>query len=216
VNAFVLGEKGATLRRDWPRPTAQPGWVRVRTTVAGICNTDLELMRGYMGFKGVLGHEFVGVACDGPLAGKRVVGGINFGCATCDECRTGSERHCANRKVLGILGADGVLAEEFLIPERNLLAVPAAVSDRSAVFTEPVAAAYEILEQLGTYEPGTALVLGDGKLGVLIAQVLASAAFDVTLVGHHIDRLARRIRDRDQRHTPARHARFEDDDRGAP
>jgi threonine dehydrogenase-like Zn-dependent dehydrogenase len=189
VNAFVLTESGAELRSDWPRPTARPGWARVRTRVAGICNTDLELMRGYMGFRGVLGHEFVGVALDGAFAGARVVGGINFACGVCDECRHGSERHCPRRQVLGILGADGVFAEEFMIPERNLLPVPRKVSDHAAVFAEPVAAACEILEQLGAYEVGPALVLGDGKLGVLVAQVLAGAGFEVTLVGHHVARL---------------------------
>jgi threonine dehydrogenase-like Zn-dependent dehydrogenase len=146
-------------------------------------------MRGYMGFRGVLGHEFVGVALDGAFAGARVVGGINFACGRCDECRHGSESHCPQRQVLGILGADGVFAEEFVIPERNLLPVPGSVSDHAAVFAEPVAAACEILEQLGAYEVGPALVLGDGKLGALVAQVLAGAGFGVTLVGHHVARL---------------------------
>jgi threonine dehydrogenase-like Zn-dependent dehydrogenase len=142
-----------------------------------------------MGFRGVLGHEFVGTALDGPLAGARVVGGINFVCGECVDCHAGAERHCVSRSVLGILAADGAFAEEFLIPDRNLLPVPDALTDRSAVFAEPVAAACEILEQLGTFTPSAALVLGDGKLGILVSQVLAGAGFDVTLVGHHIERL---------------------------
>jgi len=190
VDAFVLGEKGASLRKDWPRPAARAGWTRVRMQLAGICNTDLELLRGYMGFRGVLGHEFVGTALDGALAGKRVVGGINFSCGECAACRAGDDRHCPSRRVLGILGADGVFAEEFLIPDQNLLPVPERVSDRSAVFAEPVAAACEILEQLGSFESGSALVLGDGKLGILVSQVLAGAGFKVTLVGHHVEPLA--------------------------
>ncbi len=166
------------------------GFVRVRTRIAGICNTDLELIRGYMGFSGVLGHEFVGEALDGALAGRRVVGGINFGCDNCERCDAGDSRHCATRKVLGILGADGVIAEEFLIPERNLVEVPDTVTDVQAVFAEPLAAACEIIEQLGgTTRHRRTLVLGDGKLGLLIAQVLAVHGAEVDLVGHHLDEL---------------------------
>lgn len=165
--------------------------MRVRTRVAGICNTDLELVRGYMGFHGVLGHEFVGEALEGAYAGRRVVGGINFACGRCATCTAGLSRHCPERTVLGILGSDGVLAEEFLIPEENLLVVPDEVGDETAVFTEPVAAACEVLEQLnGTGSGGQALVLGDGKLGPLVAQALAGDGFDVTLVGRHLDSIA--------------------------
>ncbi len=192
--AFILDGKTAALSREHPEP-AQPdparGFVRVRTRSAGICNTDLELVRGYMGFNGVLGHEFVGEALDGRFSGKRVVGGINFGCGSCVSCNSGMARHCPTRTVLGILGADGVLAEQFLIPERNLLVVPDDVSDATAVFTEPVAAACEILDQLPVDFPrGPALVLGDGKLGPLIAQVLAANDFSVLLVGRHTDTLS--------------------------
>lgn len=157
--------------------------------MAGICNTDLELLRGYMQFRGVLGHEFVGTAIDGPFADRRVVGGINFSCGECATCRRGLSRHCPARCVLGILNADGVFAEEFVIPQNNLLLVPDQVEDRAAVFTEPLAAACEILEQLGTFSRGAALVLGDGKLGILVAQTLAADGFDVTLIGHHVERL---------------------------
>lgn len=143
-----------------------------------------------MHFRGVLGHEFVGTALDGPLTGQRVVGGINFACGECTTCREGQPRHCPNRSVLGILNADGVFAEEFLIPQENLLRVPDPVGDRAAVFTEPLAAACEVLEQLGTFPRQSALVLGDGKLGLLVAQTLSSDGFHVTLVGRHVERLA--------------------------
>lgn len=189
MNAFVLDSTGARLRNDWPTPERKAGWTRVRTRTAGICNTDLELIRGYMQFRGVLGHEFVGMALDGPLEGRRVVGGINFACGKCVTCRKGLSRHCPTRSVLGILDADGVFAEQFMIPDGNLLSVPDEVDDRAAVFTEPLAAACEILEQLGAFPRGSALVLGDGKLGLLVAQTLVSDGFDVTLVGHHVERL---------------------------
>lgn len=164
--------------------------MRVRLRVAGVCNTDLELIRGYMGFSGVLGHEFVGTALDGEHAGRRVVAGINFGCGECEVCAQGLARHCGTRTVLGIQGADGVIAEEFLVPEKNLIPVPDAVDDRAAAFTEPCAAAYEIVDQLGPDFPREgAVVFGDGKLGLLIAQVLAAEGFEVSLVGHHLDSL---------------------------
>jgi threonine dehydrogenase-like Zn-dependent dehydrogenase len=189
VKAFVLDSAGARLREDWPQPGKKPGWARVHTRTMGICNTDLELLRGYMGFRGVLGHEFVGTALDGPLAGQRVVGGINFACGSCPTCLEGEPRHCPARSVLGIVNADGVFAEQFLIPEKNLLRVPDRVGDRTAVFTEPLAAACEVLEQLGNFPRQRALVLGDGKLGVLLAQTLRSDGFDVTLFGRHVERL---------------------------
>jgi threonine dehydrogenase-like Zn-dependent dehydrogenase len=191
--AFVMGEGGPRLERERSTPIAggRAGndLVRVRTLVAGICNTDLEIARGYMGFRGVLGHEFVGEAMTGAWAGRRVVGGINFGCGSCHWCSSGLARHCPARSVLGIVGADGVLAEEFLIPERNLLGVPDSVSDEVAAFAEPVGAACEILEQLGAVERTDALVLGAGKLGAVVAQVLAASGYRVDLVGRHLDGL---------------------------
>ena len=193
-----MKEGGPRLERDRPSPaatTASTGpdpstLVRVRTLVAGICNTDLEIAKGYMGFHGVLGHEFVGEATEGAWKGRRVVGGINFGCGRCDWCVRGLSRHCPTRTVLGILGADGVLAEEFLIPEANLLAVPDGVRDEDAAFAEPVGAACEILEQLGPFldlsGKEAALVLGAGKLGAVTAQVLAASGLKVDLVGRHL------------------------------
>lgn len=191
--AFVMQDGGPRLHREYasPEPSTDPStpggdMVRVRTLVAGICNTDLEIARGYMGFQGVLGHEFVGEALGGRWKGQRVVGGINFGCGDCAWCNNAMARHCPTRSVLGILGADGVLAEEFLIPERNLLVVPAGVSDEAAAFAEPVGAACEILEQLGDIERSDALVLGAGKLGTVVAQVLAASGFRVDLLGRHL------------------------------
>jgi len=164
---------------------------RIKMLRAGICNTDLELARGYMGFSGVLGHEFVGLALDGHLAGQRVVAGIHFGCGSCAACAAGSSRHCPTRQVLGILGADGALAEEFLVPEANLLPVPDALDDDDAVFAEPLAAACEILDQLGeNRHRGSALVLGAGKLGPLVAQALAADGFEVSMSGRHLDTVA--------------------------
>lgn len=189
MRAFVIEDGRAGLVTDRPRPEGRNGLVRVRTRIAGICNTDLELVRGYMGFAGVLGHEFLGEALEGPLAGKRVVGGINFACGHCATCLGGLGRHCPERTVLGIVGADGVLADEFLIPASNLLEVPDRIDDETAVFTEPVAAACEVLDQIGPLERGPALVLGAGKLGPLIAQVLAAGGFQVTLFGRHLDNL---------------------------
>ncbi len=157
--------------------------------VAGICRTDLELAAGYMDFRGVPGHEFVGTAVDGPLAGRRVVAGINFGCGECDWCENDLARHCPRRSVLGIDGADGAMAERVAVPAGNLVEVDDAIDDETAVFIEPVAAACELLEQLGAHRPADALVLGDGKLGPLVAQVLASESIAVDLVGRHLDGL---------------------------
>jgi threonine dehydrogenase-like Zn-dependent dehydrogenase len=192
--AFVMQERGPRLDRRYARPSqaalrGSDRMVRVRTLLAGICNTDLEIARGYMGFRGVLGHEFVGRALDGAHAGKRVVGGINFGCGCCEWCDSGLARHCPDRSVLGIVGADGVLAEEFAIPEENLLVVPDSIGDEAAAFAEPVGAACEILEQLGDVERRDALVLGGGKLGSIVAQVLAADGFRVDLVGRHLEQL---------------------------
>ena len=175
-----------------PPPEPEPGSARVRVTLAGVCNTDLELVKGYLGFRGVLGHEFVGVVDDGPehWRGRRVVGEINFACGRCATCARGLPRHCPARRVMGIQGADGAFAEWVQVPVGNLHAVPDDVADECAVFTEPLAAAFEILEQVELV-PGTrCLVLGDGKLGLLVAQVLQDAGARVLAVGRHPDKLA--------------------------
>ena len=155
--------------------------------------TDLELYRGYLGFEGVPGHEFVGTveAADDPRwHGKRVVGDINAGCGVCPDCRERDGHHCPARTVLGISGRDGALAEYFALPERCLREVPGAISDDRAVFAEPLAAAAHVLDAVPDAEGCDAVVLGDGKLGLLAALVLARAKARVTLVGHHPDHLA--------------------------
>ena len=158
-------------------PTLCDETVIVRVTKAGICRTDLELTRGYMDFRGILGHEFVGQVCEGPAEwrGQRVVGEINFACGACPLCQVGLPRHCPSRQVMGIAGADGTFAEFVRVPIANLHSVPPSVSDDAAVFCEPLAAAFEILSQIDI-DPGVeCTVMGDGKLGLLVAQVLQSA-----------------------------------------
>lgn len=174
-----------------PQPAA--GEVRIRTTLAGICNTDLEIVRGYAGFDGVLGHEFVGIveeAEDPALVGRRVVGEINAPCGVCPTCRAGRPTHCPERTALGIRGRDGVLAESFCLPAGNLYLVPEAIPDAAAVFAEPLAAACEVLQQVHVRPTDRVVVLGDGKLGLLVAQVLALTGCDLTLVGRHQEKLA--------------------------
>lgn len=173
-------------------PALEDGHAVVRVHVAGICNTDLEIVRGYMGFRGTLGHEIVGTVMAGPdeWLGARVVAEINFACGACDYCQRGLARHCPTRRVMGILGADGGFAEFVAVPVANLHRIPDAIPDRRAVFVEPLAAAFEILEQVAV-EPGmSCTVLGDGKLGLLAAQVVAAAGAKVIAVGKHPAKLA--------------------------
>ena len=173
-------------------PEPLPDFALVRVALAGVCDTDLQLVKGYMGFRGVLGHEFVGSVSDGPdeLRGRRVVGEINFACGSCATCAAGLERHCPDRRVLGIQGADGAFAEFVRVPVANLHPVPDSVPDEAAVFAEPLAAAFEILEQVDVEAGTDCLVLGDGKLGLLIAQVLHAAGACVRVVGKHPEKLA--------------------------
>lgn len=169
----------------------------VRVLLSGICNTDLEIARGYAGFKGTIGHEFVGVveeSGDGALVGQRVVGEINAGCGECDLCYAGDSRHCASRTVLGIVGRDGAHAEFLQLPANNLLPVPDKIPDEHAVFTEPLAAACGILERVKIDVSDRVAVIGDGKLGLLCAQVVALTGASVLLVGKHSSKL--RIADR--------------------
>ncbi len=165
----------------------------VRVLMSGICNTDLEIVRGYAGFEGTIGHEFVGVvekADDAKhLIGKRVVGEINAGCGHCKKCRGNDSRHCPNRTVLGIVGRDGAHAEFLCLPSRNLLEVPAEVSDAQAVFTEPLAAALGITEQVEILPETRIAVIGDGKLGNLCAQSLALVSRKTILIGKHKEKL---------------------------
>ena len=164
----------------------------VKVHLAGICSTDVQILKGYMGFTGVPGHEFVGSVSDGTdqWIGKRVVGEINFGCGRCENCRRDLSRHCPNRSVMGIVNADGAFAEYLSLPVANLHAVPENVSDEEAVFAEPLAAAFEILTQIQLDLGDEVLVLGDGKLGTLCAQVLRLTGAKITALGKHADKLA--------------------------
>lgn len=173
-------EQGTCSVRDVPEPA--DGLVRLRMRLAGICNTDLELQRGYYGFAGIPGHEFVAEEVE---SGRRVVGEINLACGRCRYCERGLGRHCVYRKVLGIVNHPGAFAEYLSLPAANLLEVPAHVSDAEAVFTEPLAAACEILEQVTIPVGADVAVLGDGKLGLLIAQVLAVHGARVVQYGRH-------------------------------
>jgi alcohol dehydrogenase len=181
-------------RRGYPRPELKPGWAVIRVLLAGICQTDLEIMKGYLGFTGILGHEFVGVVdwCEDPAwVGKRVVGEINAACGNCLWCRAGLGRHCPGRVTLGISGLDGCMATFCTLPTANLQVVPDAIPDERAVLTEPLSAACEILEQLPIRGDERIVVLGDGRLGILCAWALATIAPDVTVVGHHPEKLER-------------------------
>ncbi len=181
------------LRSDYAEPAPSRGEALLRVTLAGICNTDLEITRGYMGFSGVLGHEFVGVVerCDdATLVGRRVVGEINCYCAQCSTCLAGNPTHCPNRTTLGIDRHDGCMADYCVLPVRNLHVVPERVSDEQAVFAEPLAAALEIAEQVHMRPTDRVVVLGDGKLGLLVAQVLRLTGCDLLVVGRHDDKLA--------------------------
>jgi threonine dehydrogenase-like Zn-dependent dehydrogenase len=181
-----------TFNSAYRAPDAGSRSALIKVHLAGICSTDLQIFKGYMSFKGVPGHEFVGSVSDGPaeLIGKRVVGEINFGCGQCDACRRDLSRHCPNRSVLGILNAEGAFAEYLSVPRENLHVVPANVSDEEAVFTEPLAAAFEILTQIQVNPGDDILVLGDGKLGNLCAQTLQLTGAKITALGKHADKLA--------------------------
>ncbi len=191
MRALVLTGTGPEVR-DHPQPAAVPGEARVRVSLAGVCATDLELCKGYMGFLGVLGHEFVGVvehADDRAWVGRRVVGEINCSCGACATCSAGLPTHCSHRSVLGIQDRDGAFAEVLSLPEANLHPVPDGVSDEQAVFTEPLAAACQILEQLELQPSQRVVVLGVGRLGQLVARVLALTGAEVAGVDRHSELL---------------------------
>ena len=189
MRAIVLADQ-PIFRADQPDPEPAVGEVMVRVLCAGVCETDIQLIRGYMGFRGVLGHEFVGVAESGPYAGRRVVGEINCACRRCPTCLAGYPTHCPNRTVLGILNHDGAFADRIAVPQHNLHLVPDSLPNEVAVFTEPVAAAYQIPAQLSVGRQDRVVVLGDGRLGNLCAQVLAAVSDRVLVVGKHQSKLA--------------------------
>jgi len=194
VRALRL-ENGRLQLTDAPRPVRH-GECLVRVTMAGICGTDLELVKGYADFSGIPGHEFVGVVEavskpeDRHWIGQRVVGDINIGCGVCRPCRDGIKEHCQNRQVLGIRGRDGAFAEYLTLPSCNLYPVPDAASDVAAVFVEPIAAACRVLEQVSVGPATRVAVMGDGRLGLLIAQVVQTAGAQAEVFGRHDDRVA--------------------------
>jgi threonine dehydrogenase-like Zn-dependent dehydrogenase len=184
-------EKKSVSLKDIEKPD-RAGEALVRVLLSGICNTDLEIARGYAGFKGTIGHEFVGViedSTDRKLRGKRIVGEINAGCGKCGLCRAGDSRHCPLRTVLGIHGRDGAHAEFLRLPVENLVVVPDNVPEEHAVFTEPLAAACGVLERVSISSSDRVAVIGDGKLGLLCAQVLALTGASLLLIGKHSSKL---------------------------
>lgn len=191
VRALVFDGSLALRELDVPEPG--PGQALVRVELAGVCNTDVEITRGYMGHRGVLGHELVGtvVRCDDPaLLGARVAAEINLACGHCEWCARGLGRHCPTRTVMGILGHPGCFAEYVALPIANLHRIPDGIADVRAVFVEPLAAAFEILEQVPIACDTPVLVIGDGKLGLLAALVLADHGARVSIAGRHPRKLA--------------------------
>jgi len=187
MRGLWLENRKLEVRDDLPRPMATPGEALVRVLLAGICNTDIELTRGYYPFSGIPGHEFVGVVEEGPqaVAGRRVVGEINAVCHQCNACRQGRSTHCERRTVLGIARRHGSFAEFLTLPSENLHLVPDALPSEAAVFAEPVAAALEIQQQVKVGAGDRVLVVGDGKLAQLIARTLVATGCQLIVVGRH-------------------------------
>lgn len=192
MKGLWLQNKKLELRTDIPTPEPSSGEALVKVLQAGICNTDLELIRGYYPYQGVIGHEFVGMVEKGPshLLNQRVVGEINAACGNCRFCHQGVPTHCENRTVLGIVNRNGAFAEYLTLPVKNLHRVPDNVSTDAATFTEPLAAALEIQQQVSIDANQRVLVVGDGKLGQLVAQTLALTGCDLLVVGRHHSKLA--------------------------
>ena len=187
------GGRSIDVRRVIPAP--QSGECRIRVGLAGICGTDLQLLQGYAGFEGIPGHEFVGVVdevateADAAWIGRRVAGEINVGCGRCRWCRNGIKEHCPARTVLGIKNRAGAFAESLWLPAANLHALPASLDDTTAVFIEPTAAACQVLAQVDPRSGAEIVILGDGRMGLLVGQVLATTGAHVTVVGKHEEKL---------------------------
>src|SRR6476620_8461909 len=192
MRALVF-DKSLSLDPRRGEPALADGDTLLKVRAAGVCSTDLEITKGYMNFRGVLGHEFVADVVASPdkqLVGQRVCGEINLVCGRCDLCVSGLSSHCRNRSVLGILNHDGAFAEYVRLPALNLHALPASVDDDQAVFVEPLAAACQILKQVKLDGRKWVTVLGDGRLGLLVAQVMRNAGYPVRVIGKHPDKLA--------------------------
>jgi threonine dehydrogenase-like Zn-dependent dehydrogenase len=192
MHALVIANGTLCFTADHPQPVPSEGEALIRVLRAGICNTDLELVQGYQNFSGVPGHEFVGVVeqCEIPQwVGQRVAGEINIACGACHSCRVGLPTHCRQRRVLGIHNKDGAFASYLTLPVENLHWVPDDLSDSEAVFVEPLAACFEMLEQVQIRPTAQALVLGDGKMGLLAGQVLRLTGASVTVQGKHPEKL---------------------------
>ena len=194
MKALVFDEV-LKLDKNYPNPTLKENEVLIKTSMVGICNTDYEITKGYMGYKGVLGHEFVGVVeqtgknVDQNLIGKRVVGEINCACQECSYCHKNLQRHCPNRSTLGIWQKDGCFSEYFTLPKENVIAISDNIDDITATFTEPLAAAYEILEQIHIQPTDKVAILGDGKLGLCISLVFAAMNINYVHIGKHPEKL---------------------------
>jgi alcohol dehydrogenase len=194
MQALVADSSGRLTLRDVPVPVSATH-CRIRVRLAGICGTDLQILQGYAGFAGIPGHEFVGTVESAPPGaeawiGKRVVGEINVACGRCDWCRRGVKEHCDNRSVVGIRQHDGAFAEYLTLPPENLHEVPDTMDDKTAVLVEPTAAACRIFEQVTVNERDRVAVLGDGRMGLLVAQVIGTVAPNVTVLGRHDSKLA--------------------------
>jgi threonine dehydrogenase-like Zn-dependent dehydrogenase len=192
MRALVF-DRALSFNPRQPEPRREEGECLIKVRQAGICATDLEITRGYMGFAGILGHEFVGEVVESPAArqwiGKRVVGEINVVCGRCDLCLSGLSNHCRNRTVLGILNRQGAFADFVRLPAANLHEVPAGIEDDAAVFVEPLAAAFQVLKQVKLDGKRWVTVLGDGRLGLLCAQVLRNAGCPVRVIGRHPEKM---------------------------
>ena len=190
MRAVVFDEQ-LSFDAGYPDPALKDGECTIQVHLAGICATDLHITRGYMDYRGVLGHEMVGTVIAGPAAwnGKRVVGEINCVCRRCEMCLAGLSNHCRQRTVMGILGRDGCFADRVVLPPRNLHQVPDVVSDEEAVFVEPLAAAYQVLAQCTIDKRTRAGVVGPGRLGLLVAQVLKTTGCQLTVIGRNRTKL---------------------------
>lgn len=193
MKALVF-DKELKYVENYEKPTPQKGEALIKITYAGICNTDVEITKGYMGFKGICGHEFLGIveeinAEDKSLLGKRVSGEINLGCGTCPDCYNNMQRHCQNRQTLGIYKKDGTFAQYITLPLENIIEIPSEITDEEAILIEPLAAALEILEQVHIKPADKIAVLGDGKLGLLISLVLSTTQADLVTIGKHENKL---------------------------